>query len=181
MKALGIIALVLGLTVFSIGGCTVVTVLGTLNSEAQLKNGVKAQENVREAFFDKMAKKITQGTQITKASTTTQKELVKLLIEGRSATFIKIVNESNPAEAFSRSQYDKLYNTIEAERDGFFREQKALTSKYQEYANLYDQPVSGFVLKITGKQQYPEPMVISSDEAKAVRESGKDNKTELNL
>lgn len=181
MKTFGIVVLglfgcvILGLCVFSM------VILGILDGEAKARFGIQAQEDKREAYYSKMKQIIVSKTQITKASSAQQKELVDSFIKGRSATFIKIIQEQNPDVLFDRNQYASLANTIEAERQGFFREQTHLISRVQEYDNMYGSVISGFVLATAGRQKYPHPVIISSDEAKAVRESGVEKEEKLDL
>lgn len=169
------------LALFALGGCAGLMVVSTLNTEATMKNGIKAQEDVREASYDKLWKKIKQETQITKASTEVQKELVESLVKGRSGSFIKIIQESNPSAAFDRNQFVRLSNIVEGERDGFFREQKVLISKVESYNNVFNTIPAGWILNFSGRTQYPNPVIISSDIAKDVRETGKENNVDLDL
>lgn len=181
MKTFGIVVLA-GLGCLILAFCTIAAfVASTLDGEAKARVGIKAQEDKREAYFAKMKEIILSNTQITKVNSAQQKELVEALIKGRSAAFIKIVNESNPDALFDRSQYQALANTIESQREGFFREQTYLISRVQEYDNYYETLVSGFILRTSGRTPYPHPVIISSDEAKAVRESGMENHEKLDL
>lgn len=160
-------------------GCS--TVVSTLNREATLKNKVKAQENVMTATFDKMWKTISQSANITKASADTRKLLVTELVKGRSASFIKIVQESNPNAAFDLAEFRVLNNTVQSERSSLLREQTYLESIYQEYATMYDKPVSGLILSIAGKTKIDPPVLITSDRTEESKSTGKDNDTKLGL
>lgn len=155
--------------------------ISTLDSEAKLKNAIIAQEDNREQAFDKLYKKIAQATQITKATNEQQVQLVQELVKGRPAGFVRVVNEMNPESLFTLEQFTQLMNMVEAERDFFFREQKLLISKVEVYNNKFDTVFSGTILKFFGREKYPRPVIITSDNAKDVRESGKDNDIDLNL
>lgn len=168
-----------GVMGFLLCGSLLVYVLGTLNTEAQSRNRVVAQVSVREAHFDKMWKVISQGTQITKASADLQRDLVKTLVEGRSASFIKLVNEQNPSVAFSLDQFTSLRNSVEGQREGFFREQEELIDMGRENHLLFDSQPSGLVLSTFGRERVKLPPVISSSLTKEVVESGKDDNVKL--
>lgn len=181
MKTFAAIILVCCLSIFGVVGCSIGTIISVLNTEAVMKNGIKASEDDREQAYDKLYKKLSQSVQITKASSTLQKELVQELIKGRPAGFIRAVNESNPEIAFDRKQYDRLENLMEGERDSFYRNQKVLISKVEQYNNQFDSVIAGNILMAFGRQKYPNPVIITSDNAKEVRETGKDNNTDLGL
>lgn len=157
------------------------TVISTLNNETAMRNGVVAQEKVRNANFDKMWKVIQEKTQITKASAETRKELVQSLVEGREATMIKIIHESNPESAFSGEDFAALSNAVESQRESLFREEKFLISKYQTYSTYFDSVFPNFVLSVLGRQKLDSPLQILSDRTNQAAESGIDNDTKLDL
>jgi len=157
------------------------SVISTLNSEAGLRQQVLAQYKVNEANFDKMWKIIAQSTQITKASSDLQKELVESLIKGRGDSFIKIVHESNPESGFSREQFTSLNNIVEAQREGFFREQSKLIDIDREHRTKFQYAWSGFVLNFAGRAPLDEVKPITSEQTEEVFTSGKDNEIELGL
>lgn len=181
MKYLGLV--LVGMIACFVVCCivTITFVVGILNTEVNLKNFVLAQEKVQSACYDKLWKKIEQETQITVASTKTQKELVNALVSGRQASFIKMITESNPTTIFNQEQFNRLSNTVASERDGLFREQKMLISKVQSYNNFRESAISGIVLNLAGRQAIPEPKLILSDKTDTATETGKDNQTKLGL
>jgi len=174
LSAVVLICIVIGISLVSY-------MLGTLNLEASSRNKVVAQAKVVESHFDKMWKVIQQKTQITKASADHQKDLVKTLVEGRAASFIKIISESNPQVAFSLEQFNSLSNSIEAQREGFFREQEEMIDIGRENHLMFDQQPSGVVLALFGREKAELPEIISSSTTKEVIESGKEDNIDLSL
>lgn len=157
------------------GGC----VIGTLNKEAQSRNKVIAQTKVVEAHFDKMWKIIAQTTQVTKMRKDQQKELVEALVSGRQSSFIKIITESNPEAAFSGEMFVKLSNSIEGQREGFFREQQEMIDIGRENHLMFDTVPDGLILSFLGREKVELPPVISSTKSKEVIESGLDDDISL--
>lgn len=156
-------------------------VITTLNTEASLRQQVIAQQKKNEANYDKMWKIIAQTTQITKASSDLQKELIETLVKGRGDSFIKLVHEANPESGFDRSQFSSLSNTIEAQREGFFREQSKLIDFDREHRTRFEYAFSGTVLSMFGRTKLEEPKIIASDKTSEVFSSAKDNSVELEL
>lgn len=156
-------------------------VVSTLNADSNVKNLIAAQEETRNLYFDKLYKVIAQKTQITNASSEQQKELVEALVQGREGGFVRIVNEANPESAFSREQFTDLSNTVEAQREGFFREQKKLVDLVRENHSLHDRVLSGVVLSMFSREKVESPTLITSQETENVISSGQDNNIELGL
>lgn len=170
-----------------LGSCLVLSlvmlfsVISTLDTDMKQHNGVSAQLDVRDIHFDKLYKVIAQKTQIVSASSEQQKELVEALVQGRAGGFVRLIHENNPESAFSREQFADLSNTIEAQREGFFREQKELIDLVRENRNLHDSAISGSILGIWGRQAVEQPTLIQSAESKSVISSGEDNNIDLGL
>lgn len=169
---------VVGLSFLLIVG---LTVSSSLNQDAKTKNLLEAQTKTRDAFFDKVYKIIQQKTQVTVAENNMQKELAKTLIEGRQASFVKIITESNPESAFDRKQFISLSNTIEAQREGFFREQKKILDIVKENHDLHDMAISSVVLSMFGREKAECPTIITSEAAQQVLSSGQENDIDLGL
>ena len=177
--AIGATAIFAGICVLAL--IIIGSIVSTLNTNTRLKNAVQAQMVVRDANFDKMWKVIEQKAAVTKASAKTRVDLVKALIEGRGAAMVKIVHESNPESAFSGKDYELLSGAIESQRQEFFREEKFLLSKYQEYANHREGAISGTILNLAGRGRLSPPITITSDKTKKAAESGEDNDTKLDI
>jgi len=108
------------------------------NSEITTRNLGKAQQEVCAAFFDKMWKVIQQDAQVADKYKDSFKEIYVPLIEGRyskgDGTLMKWITESNPQ--FDTKLFDKLMNAIEAQREGFFMEQKKLIDIDMKHKNM---------------------------------------------
>jgi hypothetical protein len=181
MRYIGIGCVVVIVVCLLIGGCSGISVISTMNKDATLKNRVSAQVEVRNAHFDKMFKVIANRTQIAKASSEVQVQLVDALVKGRSATFIKIVQEQNPDKAFDRAQFTELANSVEAQREDFFREQKQLIDLVREHHILHDSFPGGLVLGFLGRSKVDKPLIITSERAEEAAATGKDNEVDLDL
>jgi len=155
--------------------------VSTLDSEASLKNQAISQSQVVEAEFDKMWKVIEQQAQVTKASKEQQKELVDSLVKGRSGSFIKIVNESNPESAFSQEQFTSLSNSIEAQRESFLLEQVKLIDFHRQHNTMFDGVFSGLILSMGNRDKLDPVNVISSERTKSIIAEGQDNNVNLSL
>jgi len=178
--ALIAIALVVG-GVAIMGTVTAVSVVGVLDGEVNLRKKAEAQLLVNEAAFDKMWKIIAQRTQIAKSTRETQIQLVEALVSGRGASFINALKEDNPQSAFDMEQFTALGNSIEAQREGFFREQQKLIDYVKLEQAMFENTWSGLVLGFTNREALDDPLVISSTHAKEVMESGQDDQTALEL
>ena len=174
------VAVCIGLFIMSVL-MTVGFVITNMNYDIVLKESVLAQQNKTGIAYDKLWKKIEQESQITKVSTATQKELVKSLVSGRQGSFIKMIQENNPNAAFSQEQFNRLSNVIASERDGFFREQTVLISKYQVYKTYRQSAIAGTLLSMIGRGMIDEPTLITSEETQDVMATGKDQNINLNL
>lgn len=149
------------------------------NNEIVLKNLVKAQVETRDANFDKTWKVIKQQAQLTDKYANDFKDIYRGMLEGRygedgSKAMFQWIQEQNPQ--LDVSLYTKLANTIEAQRNEFFMEQKKLISMDREHKNLRETfPGSFFV----GDRPDVEFKIITSAKTKAVAESGEENDTDL--
>lgn len=181
MSTTKIAAVVIIATVCIIGMIGCGTIVSTLNTDAEQKNSVKAQNKKIEGYYDKMFKIIKQKAQITTASSKLQKELVKALVQGRSGGFVRLIHESNPNAAFTREQFTDLSNSVETQREGFFREQNKMVDLVRENQNMYDRVFSGLILSMCGREKLDDPEIISSSTAKGIMDSKKENDIDLNL
>ncbi len=162
---------------------TVLIILGsflsTLSQEGNLRAGIEAHENAREASFDNMKKIIAQQAQVPAALRADLEKLMPILIEGRKGgAAFKSVQESFPT--MTQPLYENLMRSIEAQRTVFLNEQKSLFDVKREDDALFNGPISGFWLGLAGRHKV-DVKVISSAYAKEVRSSGEDNEVDLNL
>ncbi len=171
--------LVIGMGIIAVILIIVVVGISSSNKEVRLRNKIAAQEQVRESYFDKMWKIINQKAQVAEQYKDAFREIYPALIEGRygdekGGTLMKWITENNPS--FDVSLYKDLMSSIEAERTGFFMEQKKLTDLAREHADVRTTlPSSIFV----GGRPAIEVTVVSSDKTKTVMQQGKENDVEL--
>ena len=181
MKAIGIaLAIVLSVAMI-VGIVTSMSVVGTLDGEVSVRKAQEAQVLSNEAAFDKMWKIISQKAQIAKTSRETQIQLVEALVSGRGASFINAVKEQNPDSAFNMEQFTALGNSIEAQREWFFREQQKLIDLTKRQQEMFESTWSGFILGFTAREALPDPTIVSSTKSKQVMETGEDNDVSLEL
>jgi hypothetical protein len=144
-----------------------------------LRNKVVAQEQVRAGYFDKMWKIINQKAQVADQYKDAFREIYPSLIEGRygneqGGMLMKWITEHNPQ--FDVSLYKDLMHSIEAERTGFFLEQKKLTDLAREHQDVR----TTFPSKIfVGHRSAIVVTIITSDVTDKVISSGKENDIEL--
>jgi hypothetical protein len=149
------------------------------NREVKLRSQITAQKQICEAYYDKLWKVIAQKVQVAEQYKTAFKEIYPSLIEGRygnekTGTLAKFINESNPN--FDISLYKDLMNSIEAERAGFFMEQKKLIDLNNEHRIVRKTfPSNIFV----GGRPDIEIVIVSSDATKKAMETGKENDIDL--
>ena len=152
--------------------------VSTSNQEILLRTRIESQEKVREAFFDKMWKILSQKAKVTEKYKDSFKEIYVGIMEGRyshgAGGMMNWIKEANPN--FDQSMYKDLMVSIEAERNGFFMEQKILIDLANEHKLLIKQfPGSIFV----GSREEIVIKVISSTKSKKVIENGVEDDIEL--
>ena len=149
------------------------------NKEIRLKNLVTAQVETRDANYDKTWKVISQQVQLTEKYADDFKEVYKGMLQGRygengSQAMWQWIKEQNPQ--LDASMYRNVQNTIEAQREQFFVEQKKLISMDREHKNLRETfPGSWFV----GDRPGVEFNIITSAKTKQVAETGEENDVDL--
>lgn len=170
--------IIIGLIVVVLGLTTAIYGVNVSNSEIDLRNQASAQDDMRGAYFDKMWKTIQQQAEVSNEYKEAFAEIYPELIEGRysqgDGALMKWIQEANPD--FDASLYKKLMNTIEAQREGFFNEQKKLRSIMQQHENLrLKWPSSMFV----GGREKLDYEMVTSKKTKNIMESGEENDVEL--
>ena len=171
--------IVTGLIVGFFALITTIMWISASNSEITLRNKIEAQEKTCETFYDKLWKIISQKAQVAEQYKEAFKEIYPELIAGRyggekGGTLMKWIQESNPA--FDVSLYKDLSASIEAERTGFFMEQKKLIDLDREHKVLRQTfPSSIFI----GSRPDVEFTIITSDKTEQVYKAGKENDVEL--
>ena len=168
----GLILGFLGLSIFSMW-------VSANNKEISLKNHIEAQQKVCESYYDKLWKVLQQKAQVADQYKTAFKEIYPALIEGRygnekGGTLMKWIQESNPT--FDVSLYKDLMSSIEAERAGFFMEQKKLIDLDREHKVLRQSfPASMFI----GSRPDVKITIVTSEKTAEVYKTGKENDVDL--
>jgi uncharacterized protein YqiB (DUF1249 family) len=172
-------AIITGVSILTFAIIVVIIGVTASNKEIRLRSQITAQKQVCEAFYDKLWKVIAQKAQVAEQYKGAFKEIYPQLIEGRygnekGGTLMKWITESNPT--FDVSLYKDLMLSIEAERAGFFMEQKRLVDLNNEHRIIRQTfPASMFI----GGRADIEITIVSSDATKKVMETGKENDIEI--
>lgn len=149
------------------------------NKERTLREGVIAQNQKCEAYFDKMWKVLKQKAGVTDQYKDAFMKIYPQLIEGRysqgDGSLMKWIQESNPN--FDNSLYQSLMNSIEVEREGFFNEQSTLIDRQREHKLYLINAPSRWFLSDTLKPV--EIKIITSAKTKEVYSTGEENDIEL--
>lgn len=170
---------IIGVSILTFAIITILLVVGVSNKEIRLRSQITAQKQVCEAYYDKLWKVIAQKAQVAEQYKGAFKEIYPQLIEGRygnekGGTLMKWITESNPS--FDVSLYKELSQSIDAERAGFFMEQKKLTDLNNEHRIVRQTfPASIYI----GSRPDIEITIISSDVTKKVMETGKENDIDI--
>lgn len=172
-------AIIVGVSLLSIAIIIAIVGISASNTEIKLRSQITAQKQVCEAFYDKLWKVINQKAQVAEQYKGAFKEIYPQLIEGRygnekGGALFKMITESNPN--FDISLYKDLMLSIEAERAGFFMEQKRLVDLSNEHRIIRQTfPASIFI----GSRADIEILIVSSDATKKVMETGKENDIDI--
>jgi len=172
-------AIIIGVSILTFVLIVVIIGVSASNKEIRLRSQITAQKQVCEAFYDKLWKVIAQKAQVAEQYKDAFKEIYPQLIEGRygnekGGTLMKWITESNPT--FDVSLYKDLMASIEAERAGFFMEQKRLVDLNNEHRIIRQTfPASIFI----GGRSDIAITIVSSDATKKVMETGKENDIDI--
>ncbi len=151
--------------------------IGWNNTEIDLRNSFTAQETVCKGFYDKMWKVLKSQAGVTDKYAKDFKGIYVGIMEGRhksGGALFKMITESNPK--FDSSMYKKLMVSIEAQREGFFREQKKLVDFKLTHDNLRQKFPSKLVV---GSAKPLVVNLITSKKTKDVFASGEENDIDL--
>ncbi len=155
------------------------------NTEVKLRNQFKQKMSERTAFYDKMFKVISQKSQIAIKNDSSFRKNVNIIMEGRKdapQVFMKWITESNPNANYSEVSvlYQDLSRSVEAQREGFFIEEKVLQDIKRQHDNhLMTFPNSFY--NIFFNRSELEYSVIQSSLTEQVMKTGKDDNIKLDL
>ncbi len=171
--------IIIGVSILTLAIIAAIIGVSASNKEIRLRSQISAQKEVCEAFYDKLWKVVAQKAQVADQYKDAFKEIYPQLIEGRygnekGGTLMKWITESNPT--FDVSLYKDLMVSIEAERAGFFMEQKRLVDLNNEHRIIRKTfPSSIFI----GGRSDIQITIVSSATTKKVMETGEENDIDI--
>lgn len=176
----GIIGL-LGIVLFLFAG----SFISFSNKEVNLRNTFAQKMDERTAFYDKMSKIFNQKSQIAVKNDESFRKNIDVIMTGRKDSeqvMFKWITETNPNANYSEvsALYKDLSRAIEAEREGFFNQEKVLQDIVRQHSNHLDLFPNSFYNMFFGREKL-KYKVIQSDLTKEVISTGTDNNTKLDL
>lgn len=173
MKALVAVGAVLGIALVGF-----LMYMSYSNSEVRLRNAVKAQQQSNETSFDTCWKIIQGQAQVADKYKESFKEIYTGLMEGRhyekGGALMKFITESNPT--FDIRLFEKVSNSIEAQRTAFMRDQQKLIDLKREHDNLLTTMPGSFFL---GSRSPVEIKVVTSSKTEKTFESRKEDDVDV--
>lgn len=153
--------------------------IGFNNNEVDLRNQFNQKTTERTAFYDKMWKTISQKSQIALRNDSSFRQNIEIIMTGRKdaeGLFMKWVQETNPNANYAEvsALYKDLSRSVEAEREGFFQQEKVLQDIKLQHDNLLSKFPSSFYGWVLGKKRL-DYKPITSDRTDEVIKTGKDN------
>lgn len=176
-----IICGVIGLTLLTL----IISFIGWKNDVVDLDTQYEQKISERTAFYDKMFKIISSGTQITVKNDSSFREVVNAQVQGQKngeQLMMAWVQQSNPAATYSEvsKMYRDLMVVIEGQREGFFEQEKVLSDIVRQHTNLIKKFPGSFYNIFAGekvKDYKPIQSSITSD----VMKTGIDDNYKLDL
>jgi len=155
------------------------------NTEIDLRNTFDQKIDERTSFYDKMYKVISQKSQIAVKNDESFRQNINIIMEGRKdapQVFMKWITESNPNVNYSEVSvlYQDLSRSVEAQREGFFNEEKVIQDVVKQHKNHIQKFPNSFYNIFMGRQ----PLVykpITSTRTDEVMKTGKDDNVSLEL
>lgn len=171
------------LTVVIFGIIMVSNIVSFSNEEIDLKNAFEQKMSERTSFYDKMWKTISQKSQIALKNDSSFRQNIDIIMQGRKDApelVMKWVQESNPNanyEAVS-SLYADLSRSVEAQREGFFVEEKYLQDITLQHRNLVLKFPGSFYNSFFGREPINYKPITSTITDQVIKE-GKDDNVKL--
>jgi hypothetical protein len=140
-------------------------VVGTLNSEADLRVQIEAKQLDNKNEYDAMWKKISQVAEVTQAQKDALLEIFKGYAEARTGTgnngaVMKWIQEAIPN--VDTSTFNNLQNIIVTSRDRWTARQKELIDYSREHNRFFERIPSCWVMSIFGRKKVEIKIVTSS-------------------
>lgn len=153
------------------------------NEEIQLRNSFDQKYSERTTFYDKMWKTLSQKGQIALKNDSSFRKNVDIIMSGRKdaqGLFMKWVTETNPNANYNEvaDLYKDLSRSVEAQREGFFIEEKYMQDIVLQHSNLIQRFPGSLYNILYGRQKLvykPITSIITDN----VIKSGKDDNIKL--
>jgi hypothetical protein len=155
------------------------------NTEIDLRNTFDQKIEERTSFYDKMYKVIAQKTQIAVKNDESFRQNINIIMEGRKdapQVFMKWITESNPNSNYSEvsALYKDLSRSVEAQREGFFNEEKVIQDVVKQHKNHIQKFPNSFYNVFMGRQALVYKPITSTRTDEVMR-TGKDDNISLEL
>ena len=153
------------------------------NEEISLRNSFEQKYNERTAFYDKMWKTLSQKSQIALKNDSSFWQNVNIIMAGRKDApqlFMKWVTESNPNANYSEVSilYQDLSRAVEAQREGFFVEEKYMQDIVMQHSNLIQKFPGSFYNIFFGRSKLNYKPITSTITDEVIK-TGKDDNVKL--
>jgi hypothetical protein len=177
MAFLGL-AVILAIVVFS-------SFVSFSNTEIDLRTAFEQKIDERTTFYDKMYKVISQQTQIAVKNDESFRQNINIIMEGRKdaeGVFMKWIKEVNPNAEYAEvsALYKDLSRSVEAQREGFFNQEKVLQDIVRQH-KLHIQKFPNTIYNAFMGRQPLEYKPIQSSLTEEVMRTGKDDNVKLDL
>lgn len=166
-----------------VGMITVFNFVSFSNEEVQLRNSFEQKYSERTAFYDKMWKTLSQKGQIALKNDSSFRQNVDIIMSGRKDSqglFMKWVTETNPNANYSEvaDLYKDLSRSVEAQREGFFVEEKYMQDIVMQHSNLLQQFPGSLYNSFLNRQKLVYKPITSTITDNVIK-TGKDNNVKI--
>lgn len=179
-KILIIISAVVGIAIL-LSIIVTVSVIGTLNREADLHVLIDNKQKDNENEFDNMWKKIAKTAQVPEAYKNSLKDIVvgnaqarALGGGGKSGALATWIQESVPNVDKLGDTYVNLMNIITSSQDAFTFRQKELLGLNTTHNQMFRHVVEGAILRTAGRKE-TEVQIVTSTKTEQTFKTGKDD------
>jgi hypothetical protein len=177
------------LALLGLGLIFIISIIATLvsfsNQEIELRNTFDQKFEERTAFYDKMSKIFNQKSQIAVKNDSSFRKNIDIIMTGRKDApqlMMKWITEVNPNANYAEvsALYKDLSRAIEAQREGFFNQEKMLQDIVRQHKN-HIQKFPNSIYNIFFDRKPLVYKVIQSSVTEEVIKTGTDNNTKLDL
>ncbi len=175
------ISIIIGIVIFGIIALS--NFISFSNEEITLRSSFEQKYSERTAFYDKMWKTLSQKSQISLKNDSSFRKNVDIIMQGRKDSpglFMKWVTETNPNANYSEVSvlYQDLSRAVEAQREGFFIEEKYMQDIVMQHSNLIKRFPGSFYNWIYGRQALIYKPITSTITDEVIK-SGKDDNVKI--